>query len=560
MVQHISDPGGAAVITGDPLDQVPALRPVTVDVSHAVELAANAGNMYNGWPVTYADIRSGLTFRRNIAKAIEEELRTDGKLVAVLLGASGVGKTSAARQVMAELSRSRFAWEHKLEQPFSAEKWYQVARILEKSGKEGVLFIDDAHQELPAICDLIEDLVQDNLHCLKLIATSSSNLWHLRVKVPAYHKNNRVFSLSSVDENEIDDLIHLVENNGPIRALVDEGFTGFTRYEKRRRLIQKCSADMFVCLKSIFSSDKLDVIILREYAALDPASQDIYRYVAALESAGVHVHRQLIMRLLKIRAMDVASALGKLEDIIHETTVSEREGVYAWHGRHKVIMDLIAKTKYFESRQRYELLEEVIDGLSPTYDIELRTIKDLCNLETGIRAVTDLSKQNDLLRKMISIAPSERVPRHRLLRNLVELNNFDRAEIEVQMFQHDFGLDGPATRYRIALATARAVRTAGLMKEDRIAMLERARELGAAGASRYDQNRGVLVAYAEVGIEIAKLTGNADVFNAAMARLRHAEDTAGDLNFSTAIARLSRRMANIAIEPLDLSVSLIDDE
>ncbi len=32
MVQHISDPGGAAVITGDPLDQVPALRPVTVDV------------------------------------------------------------------------------------------------------------------------------------------------------------------------------------------------------------------------------------------------------------------------------------------------------------------------------------------------------------------------------------------------------------------------------------------------------------------------------------------------------------------------------------------------
>ena len=50
------------------------------------------------------------------------------------------------------------------------------------------------------------------------------------------------------------------------------------------------------------------------------------------------------------------------------------------------------------------------------------------------------AEQNVLLRKMMSIAPAERVPRHRLIRNLIELNEFDRAETEIRLFQHDFNL------------------------------------------------------------------------------------------------------------------------
>ena len=292
---------------------------------------------------------------------------------------------------------------------------------------------------LSGINDLVEDLAQDRNTSLKLVLISTNHQWHLRYKVPDLYKNNMTYGLSRIEDNEIDRLVTLIETSATIRALADVGFAGFSFLEKRRRLIQKCSADMFVCLKNIFSSDKLDDIILREYADLDPASQDIYRFVAAMESAGVHVHRQLVIRLLGIPAMDIEGALSRLRDIIHETTVNEREGIYAWQGRHKVIMDLIASHKFYDTKRRFDLFSEVIDLISPTYDIEIRTIRDLCNLETGLPAIMDKAQQNILLRKMISVAPSERVPRHRLLRNLIDMDQFDQAETESEFFRTIFG-------------------------------------------------------------------------------------------------------------------------
>ena len=536
------------------------LRTTTIDVAHSLTLQANVSSMYNGWPVTYADIRAGQTFQRNVATVIEQQLRENGKPIVVLLGASGVGKTSAARQAMAELSRTRFAWEHRPERPFMADKWYEVAQLLKKEGKEGVLMIDDAHHEPLGVNDLVEDLAHDANNSLKLILISTNHQWHLRVKVPDLYKGNMTYGLSSIETNEIDRLLTLVDTSPTIKVLAEEGFAGFSLQEKRRRLVQKCSADMFVCLKNIFSSDKLDDIILREYADLDPASQEVYRSVAAMESAGVHVHRQLVIRLLGIRAMDIDGTLSRLRDIIHETTVNEREGIYAWQGRHKVIMDLIARYKFFETKRRFDLFSQVIDSISPTYDIEIRTIRDLCNLEAGLPAIMDKAQQNILLRKMISVAPSERVPRHRLLRNLIDISEFEAAETELAVFRHDFGLDGPAVRYKIILATARAVRTPGLMHEDRVFLIEKAREAASAAASRYRMNKGILVAYCEVGVETAKLTGHSEVFDIALAELKIAEDRIADPTISVAIARLVRRMASIATEPLDIAVSVLVEE
>ena len=559
MVQHVVSPISAPA-TGDPLDIVHALRTSTLDVAHALGLSGNVSSMYNGWPVSYADIRAGQTFQRNVAKEVERHLQGGAVSIVVLLGASGVGKTSAVRQAMSELSKTWFAWEHKTERPFLAEKWYEVARILNREGKSGVLMIDEAHNELPEINSLIEDLDHDNNSSLKLILISTNHQWHLRAKVPGFHRRNTTLQLSLIDTNEIDRLVNLVEKNTSIRALADNNFSGFSFQEKRRRLIQNCSADMFVCLKNIFSSDKLDDIILREYASLDPASQDVYRSVAAMESAGVHVHRQLVIRLLGISATNIDGTLSRLRDIIHETTVNEREGIYAWQGRHKVIMAVIAAHKYFDTKRRYDLFASVIDCISPAYDIEIRTIRDLCNMDTGLPAIMDINQQNLLLRKMISAAPAERVPRHRLLRNLISANQFGPAETELRTFQNDFGLDGPAVRYKILLATARAVRSPGLMDEDRIVLLEKAREVASAAASRYQMNKNILIAYCEVGLEIAKLTRKAEVFETALSELKKAEDRIGDPAISVAVARLTRRLTNIATEPPDLNDALLDED
>ena len=174
--------------------------------------------------------------------------------------------------------------------------------------------------------------------------------------------------------------------------------------------------------------------------------------------------------------------------------------------------------------------------------------------------IMDRNQQNRLLRKMISVAPAERVPRHRLLRNLIEADQFDPAETELRMFQNDFGLDGPAVRYKIVLATARAVRAPGLMDEDRAVLLEKARDTASAAAVRYQMNKGILIAYCELGIETAKLTGRAEVFEVAMTELKKAEDRIGDPAISVAIARLNRRISNIRTEPLDLANSFLEDD
>jgi hypothetical protein len=298
---------------------------------------------------------------------------------------------------------------------------------------------------------------------------------------------------------------------------------------------------MFVCLRSIFSSDSFDDIILREFADLGVAEREVYRVIAALESTGVHVHRQLVIRILTMHADAVSGTLSRLSGIIEESTVSEREGIYAWFGRHRVIMNIIARHKYFNTEKRYDLIERVISSIHASYDIEIRTLKELCSIDTGISSIPNREDQNILLRRMISVAPGERVPRHRLIRNLVELGHYDQAEAEIRGFQNDFGLDGPATRYRINLATARALKSPGLLAEDREYLVHSAKEMAAGAASRYRYNKSILIAYCEVGIAAYKLGLGSDTFETAIAEFKLAEERIGDPDIQRAIARIERR-------------------
>jgi hypothetical protein len=561
MVQHIVGATVLATGTSDPLDAVPALRTSTIDVAHSLNLTPDPKSMYNGWPATYADIRTGLTFQRDIARDIQRQFTAPGgKTIAILLGASGVGKTSAARQALAALSDMHLCWEHKSDRPLMPNKWQEVATILKKTEKSGILLIDNAHDDLGEANELAELLKEDNNSALKLILVSTNHQWNTRVKASSIHKDSKQFYLSIVGTTEIDRLITLVDTRAEFRPLISNNFFGYSRDEKRRRLIQTCSADMFVCLKNIFSSERLDDILLREFADLDTGSQEIYSAVAAMESAGVHVHRQLVIRLLGIRADIIGATLSKLEDIIHEEAVNEREGIYAWHGRHRVIMQIIAEHTYYDKRRKLDLFNTIVDAIRPSYDIEIRTLRALCNVETGLATIGDRKQQNDLLRKMISIAPGERVPRHRLLRNLIEMGEYPDADAELRIFQKDFKMDGPAMRYAIVLATARAVRSPGLMREHRIALLEKAREIAAAGADRFSRSRGVLTAYCETGIEIAKLTGRREVFDLAIEKLKEGEEKIGDPKITQDIRTFMRRMADIATEPAEYIEADLEDE
>jgi hypothetical protein len=139
-----------AKVPDDPLDRHPALRPVTIDVGHASDpKRCDVRSMFNGRPATHADVLAGLTFDRSIGTEIHAQLTEDAALVAILLGASGVGKTTAARQVLQKLRhRDVLCWEHKADMPLAIDAWFKLAADLRERGLRGVLLIDDAHQFL----------------------------------------------------------------------------------------------------------------------------------------------------------------------------------------------------------------------------------------------------------------------------------------------------------------------------------------------------------------------------------------------------------------------------
>jgi hypothetical protein len=173
----------------------------------------------------------------------------------------------------------------------------------------------------------------------------------------------------------------------------------------------------------------------------------------------------------------------------------------------------------------------------------------LCSVESGIPILPNLADQNTLLRKMISVAPGERVPRHRLIRNLIDLGEFERAEAEIRLFQNDFKLDGPTVRYQVTLATARAIRSPGLLREDRIVLLDKARQIAESAVSKYRMNLAMLIAYCDLGIETAKMTGSVVVFDEAISELREAEDRIGDPEISGIISRMERRIRGVPTDP-----------
>ncbi|MDH2248419.1 SIR2 family protein [Pseudomonas sp. GD03855] len=533
--------------TGDPLDNSPALRPITKDVEHESKSSQkDASAMFNGWPASYADIAGGLTFKRTLASTIKTDIDNNVSSTLVVLGASGTGKSTLVKQVLYDVSQKNYyAWEHKSDHTLLPERWREVAKTLKDRNQRGVLFVDDAHNHLYEINNLVDLLVSDENKSLTLIMASARNQWFPRVKSPNIFRHGKQYGLKGLDYSEVEELLTLVDTNPDLKPLVENSFSGFSRAERKRRLTVRCESDTFVCLKNIFASEKFDDIVLREYAALSEEYREIYRLVSAMESSGINVHRQLIIRLLGIPAQNITASLTNLVDIIHEYIISEKDGIYGWKGRHPVITDIIAQYKITDVREYYSLFERVIENIIPTYDIEIRTIRQLCGLDKGIGRIPDKHVRNKLLRQMISKAPGERVPRHRLIRNLIDINELEKADTEIRLFENDFKADGPVHRFKIMLLLARAERTLGIMDEDRLAILEKARAQALNAVDKYRDNKDILRTYCDVGLEIFKRAKDISAFDDAMDKLRQAEERIGDPDITSIIVQYNRRMSGV---------------
>jgi hypothetical protein len=131
---------------------------------------------------------------------------------------------------------------------------------------------------------------------------------------------------------------------------------------------------------------------------------------------------------------------------------------------------------------------------------------------------------------------------------LISIGAYEKAETEIRIFENDFATDGPVYRYKIALLAARAAHSPGLLKQDREKILQDARALALLGIGRFPQNKTIMAAYGDVGVEFYRLTGSYAYFDEALACLRAAEDQLGDPDIARTINRLNRRLQGQPVE------------
>ncbi|QIS43182.1 SIR2 family protein [Clavibacter capsici] len=538
---------------GDP-EFVPTMLPaelisVSTDVSHALTLESNARAIFNGSPARYADIASGNTFVRSDQARVLAGLGE--RPIVVILGAGGVGKTTLARQVTVTLGEARdSAWEHNNAFPLRPEFWIEYEQRLRDSSKSAVLFVDDCVDHLPAVSRIAEHIGRLEVSALSLVLTATTGKWKQRSKSRYVFSHGNAYTLSRLSDQDISALLALTGSKEPIKELVNPDFLRRPRGEQVRILRERCSADMYVCMKNIFATEELDYILLREFGELDEDAQGLYRYVAALEALGARVHRQLIMRLLGIEAGSLAALLDRLTGVISEFDIRPRDGLFGWATRHRVIATTIATYKYADQEELDRLFVDLIAAINPSVRLEVDTARALCSEEMGIDRLTDPRRQVELLAAVVRLLPGESVPRHRLIRHLIDQERLDEAATELRRAHEVLRPNPVMTRYDVLLLSRKADLAPGLMEEDRKAILLDAYAQAVQMVRRYKDDMYCFRLLIDVATRLVDKAGPLAALEEAIALSREAEPRILDPVLTEAITRgeleLTRRSPRCA--------------
>ncbi|QNG36552.1 hypothetical protein F1C76_08085 [Geodermatophilaceae bacterium NBWT11] len=526
----------------------PGLATSTMDAKHASNLAPNPGRLFNGSPATYADIKAGLTISRAVETRLKQTQDSGVRsFFLVLSGAAGVGKTSLARRLMySRLSQGFSCWEHLNNFPLDAHAWLEVEARLRSANRQGILLVDDCAQNMAALNRLVDGLGAIARPHLRIVVTVNAAQWRTKMKSSYFYSRGSIEKISLLTDGDISEMVNLVDRVASIRQLVNHDFLHLGHKDKIRRLRDRCNADMFVCLKNIFANERLDEILLQEFADLDESSQTVYRHVAVLQSMGGRVHRQLIMRLLGLEAGGVQTLLGQMEEVVDEYDVDVRMGLYGWVTRHDVIAQVIATYKYADQVELLGLLTRLIDGLNPTIHLEMETARSIASHDMGINRLIDVDERVQLLEKLIAKVPGERIPRRRLVRLLIDQGSLDDADRAIQVSRRDLGQDQIIERYRALLAIARAEQKSSLMPEDRLAMVLEAERLIRSCVARSPKDRYNYRVMGQVGEVLYRLSGSLKVLEDAIALMASAEAQIADPDFASERRSLETKLRRLA--------------
>jgi len=251
----------------------------------------------------------------------------------------------------------------------------------------------------------------------------------------------------------------------------------------------------------------------------------------------------MVLRLSGISASSIAPTLDVLEGVIEEAkdnggSGSDR-GIYLWRTRHEVVAQIVTKYKYSDPVERKDLFENVIESANPTYYVELRSLRELCNGEWGIRSLPNPADRIYLYRKIATVVPNDRVSRHRLIKELLDADLLGEAEAELRLASDDLGLDPPFQRYKVRLLIQRS-RAGDLQADDRKAMLRQAVAEAEIGLRKFRDSKYMYLVLGDIAEEWHMLTKESGLAEWAAMHIRRGYEVLQDPDLLDRIDRLRR--------------------
>ncbi len=513
----------------------------------------NLRRLVSGGELSYADIYNGYAFPRSAAREIVQQMiNQDSAQLHVLLGPSGSGRTSAARMAAYDLMQKGFAcYEHKSNIGIDFATWKDVDLGHQRRGERAVLVLDEPNASQFAVNQLASFL-QDGNHALSLIIAYHPSIWSFRTKSPALVKKARIHPTHKLTPSDISGIVNHVRKIPDIAKLLDRRVQALSNHEIEQIVSRRAKSDLFVSLKFLFESKSLDEIILKEFDRLGrfrPKSitsdiLNIYKIVALLEASGRHVHRQMVLRLCELEYGEIAEILDYFDGVLIEFERDSRvEGAYVWKTRHPKIAAIIAESK-FSTKEKIDIFENIIRTINPASKIERQFCAVLCSSEIGIESLAK-SDQTQIYQLLCDALPGERVPRHRLIRNLIREKRFGEAEIAIAESRDSRINDSVIFRYDVDLNVAKAEHLDFLDANDKNNLLETAVGKATNSVSRRPQDMHNYDSLCKASLAYALNGGDHEIFYSSVETLKAAFQEIGDELMVTWIAKYESEAARL---------------
>lgn len=481
------------------------LLPRTEKIANSINKPADAPRMFNGSSASWADIESGYTFARTIENLHADALEKGDYTYLTILGAGGVGKTTAARRILYRLHKAGFdVYEHVTEFPFTHEPWLEVASSAKAGNRPVFLLVDEASKHLSGLNRLVAELDRESNSYLRIVCTAHLSAWTQRAVSGLLRKSGREETLKILQKQDVRNLVDLIRTQSDIGKLVDPQFAGMSRSNQINAVHTQCEADMFVALKYCFPGDGIDEIILKEYRDLSEDVQEVYKVAALLGATYAMPSRQLILDVVGYSWEEIPVILKQSRGVLTERLVNAKEGIYTWSTRHPIISQVLVRFKYTDQDELYYAYRRIVATLNSAMLLDRNIIPSICNNDYGIGRIKDAYKRIELY-ELLCEKTSLGAPWHKLISNWMDLD-LDKASLAIRRAENTIGIDSPIQRYKVRLNLVRSAQYRRLGTDDYIALILEAEDVAREGLEKWPDNKYSYLSLVDVGKALHEAT------------------------------------------------------